>query len=108
MGLTGHLGGGCVKDGPFTYPGFKVNVGSGEPHCLTRDFIPWVLNTFAQQSLVDKVLATPDYTAFAKAMENIPSFDEPNIHGSGHFGVGGILGTLGNAADSPGGKARKH
>jgi tyrosinase len=25
----------------------------------------------------------------------------PNIHGSGHFGVGGVLGQAGNAANSP-------
>lgn len=63
------------------------------------------MNTFAQQSLVDVVLATSDYTAFARAIENVPTFDQPNIHGSGHFGVGGALGTIGDAYNSPGGES---
>lgn len=61
------------------------------------------MNTFADPKLVGEVLAQKDYTAFAKRVENVPSFDEPNVHGSGHFGVGGVLGTIGNAANSPGG-----
>jgi tyrosinase len=61
------------------------------------------MNTFAQQSLVDHVQSQPDYTSFARALENIPAFTEPNIHGSGHFGVGGVLGTIGNQYESPGG-----
>ena len=60
------------------------------------------MNSFADPNLVAQVQAQPDYTSFARAIENIPSFDEPNIHGSGHFGVGGVLGTIGNAANSPG------
>lgn len=99
--LTGRTGGGCVQDGPFTQNQFLVNVPS--PHCLTRDFTPAIMNSFAQQSLVDGVLAAADYTAFARAVENVPSFDQPNIHGSGHFGVGGALGTMGDAYNSPGG-----
>jgi tyrosinase len=61
------------------------------------------MNTFAQQSLADHVQSQPDYTSFARALENIPGFAEPNIHGSGHFGVGGVLGTIGNQNESPGG-----
>lgn len=89
--------------GPFAYPDFKVNVPS--TGCLKRDFTPWIMNYFAQQSLVDHVLSQADYTSFAFAIENVPSFDQPNIHGSGHFGVGGVLGTIGDAYNSPGGKA---
>lgn len=62
------------------------------------------MNYFAQQALVDHVLSQSDYTSFAFAIENVPSFDQPNIHGSGHFGVGGVLGTIGDAYNSPGGK----
>jgi tyrosinase len=70
--------------------------------CLKRDFVPWILNTFADPALVQNVLAQKDYTGFARAIENIPSFDEPNIHGSAHFVVGGVLGTIGNPENSPG------
>lgn len=89
--------------GPFIFPDFKVNVPS--TGCLKRDFTPWIMNYFAQQVLVDHVLSQPDYTSFAFAIENVPSFDQPNIHGSGHFGVGGVLGTIGDAYNSPGGKS---
>lgn len=103
FGLTGRTGGGCVQDGPFTYPAFSVNYPDG-PKCLTRDFIPIIMNTFAAKKNVDVVMATTDYTSFAKAIENEPDFTIPNIHGSGHFGVGGVLGTIGDAYNSPGGK----
>ncbi|XHG06210.1 hypothetical protein AWENTII_009414 [Aspergillus wentii] len=62
------------------------------------------MNAFAQQSLVDHVQSQPDYTSFARAVENIPNFSQPNIHGSEDFGSGGVLGTLGNQAQSPGGE----
>jgi len=91
FGLTGRTGGGCVQDGPFTNVSFMVNY-PGPATCLTRDFIPWIMNSFAQQTLVDHVLAQPDYTSFAKAIENVPDFNFPNIHGSGHFGIGGGVG----------------
>ncbi|OOQ82521.1 monooxygenase [Penicillium brasilianum] len=102
--LTGRTGGGCVQDGPFRKGKFFLNVGQpqGQSDCLRRDWIPWILNYFGRQSLVDHVESQPDYTSFARALENIPSFSAPNIHGSGHFGVGGVLGTLGNSAHSPG------
>lgn len=89
-------------DGPFTYPNFKVNVLLAG--CLKRDFTPWIMNHFARQDLVEYVLSQPDYTSFVFAIKNVPSFDQLNIHGSGHFGVGGVLGTIGDAYNSPGGK----
>lgn len=57
----------------------------------------------ADPKLVVEVLAQPDYTLLAATVEKKQSFTPPNIHASGHFGVGGILGTMGNAAESPGG-----
>ena len=89
-------------NGPFAPPHFVVNVPT--PHCLKRDFVPWIINRFADRNLVEEVLAQPDYTSLARTVEKKQSFDPPNIHASGHFGVGGILGTMGNAAESPGGK----
>lgn len=89
-------------EGPFTKDKFSVNI--PETTCLTRDYVPWIMNTFADPAVVEHVASQPDYTTFVRALENIPSFDEPNIHGSGHFGVGGVLGTLGNVNHSPGGE----
>lgn len=100
--ITGGTGGGCVMDGPFTEDKFSVNI--PETSCLKRDYVPWIMNTFAHPSVVEHVTSQPDYTTFVRALENKPSFDEPNIHGSGHFGVGGVLGTIGNVNHSPGGE----
>jgi tyrosinase len=100
LNITGGTGGGCVKDGSFSPPDFMLNFPTKD--CLRRDFVPWIMNSFADPKLVHNVLAQKNYTSFARAIENIPSFDQPNIHGSGHFGVGGVLGTIGNAANSPG------
>jgi tyrosinase len=90
-------------NGPFAPPNFMVNMPT--PHCLSRDFVPWIINQMADPKLVKEVLAQPDYTSFARMVEKTRSFDPPNIHASGHFGVGGILGTMGNAAESPGGES---
>ena len=102
LNITGNTGGGCVINGPFASPHFTVNVPT--PHCLTRDFTPWILNQMADSKLIEEVLAQPDYTSLARTVEKERNFDKANVHASGHFGVGGILGTMGNAAESPGGK----
>ncbi|KAF1355754.1 monooxygenase [Lizonia empirigonia] len=99
--ITDSTGSGCVQTGPFTPSKFMLNY--PERDCLRREFNPRIMNTFANPALVNDVLAQKDYTSFARAIENVPSFDQPNIHGSGHFGVGGVLGTIGKAANSPGG-----
>ena len=59
----------------------------------------------ADRKLVEEVLAQPDYTSVARTIEKTKSFSPSNIHASGHFGVGGVLGTMGNAAESPGGES---
>ncbi|KAK8139999.1 hypothetical protein PG984_000065 [Apiospora sp. TS-2023a] len=101
LNLTGGTGGGCVRDGAFTPDRFRVNYGP-DPGCLKRDFTPWILNSFADPARVQEVLGQPDYASFARTIEKVPTFDTPNIHGGGHFGVGGVLGTIGNAENSPG------
>lgn len=100
--ISGGTGGGCVTDGPFVPSKFQLSFPSGETDCLKRDFLPSLMNVWADQKLVDGVLEQPDYTSFARNIEMVPSFSVPNIHGSGHFGIGGVLGTAGNAANSPG------
>ncbi|KAF9895128.1 hypothetical protein FE257_000030 [Aspergillus nanangensis] len=100
LNISGGTGGGCVQDGPFREGHFVTNFPTRS--CLKRDFIPWIFNTFGQQSVVDSVQSQPDYATWALAIEGIPSFDVPNIHASGHFGVGGVLGQAGNAYNSPG------
>lgn len=100
-----------MPDGPFTEPNFRVNVfsedGFGAPAgCLRRDFVPHVLNWFGNAPEVANVLAQPDVTSFGFELEGVPTFTRANIHGSGHFGVGGALGHIGDGANSPGGTSR--
>ncbi|KAF2746070.1 monooxygenase [Sporormia fimetaria CBS 119925] len=95
-------GGGCVPDGPFTSDAFMNHYPGPEPQCLRRDFIPSLVNTWETPELVAHVLSQPDYTSFARALEGQKSFKTPNIHGGGHFGVGGVTGIMGDAKNSPG------
>ncbi|RPA75967.1 Di-copper centre-containing protein [Ascobolus immersus RN42] len=108
FGLTGRTGGGCVPDGPFTVANnFTVNINKtdvsrSDPRCLTRDFMPTVATTLIQHSVVTELNAKTNFKDFAYRMEGLPSFDYPNVHGGGHFGVGGVLGTFGDSNNSPG------
>ncbi|KAK6530325.1 hypothetical protein TWF694_003682 [Orbilia ellipsospora] len=104
--IPNRSGGGCVPDGPFASPAFTVNIGPGtsttyNPHCLARDFSRTLMG-WGNQTGINWVWDTPNYGWFARRIENIPDFTVPNIHGSGHFGVGGALGTMGDAYNSPG------
>jgi tyrosinase len=98
--LTGGTGRGCFQSGPFVKEKFSVNYPT--PHCLKRDFMPAQLNVWADPKRVQRVLEQPHYTSMAREVEGTPSFDTPNIHGGGHFGVGGVLGQAANAENSPG------
>lgn len=99
LNITGGTGGGCIPNGPFAAPAFYVNIPSKQ--CLRRDFVPWIMNSFADPQLVTRLLSQPDYTAFARDVERERNFVVRNVHASGHFGVGGVLGQMGDAANSP-------
>lgn len=109
--LTGRTGGGCVQTGAFTQEnGFKVNLNKTDPQrtdpkCLTRDFMEGIARGLLKHEVVDELMVKTDFEGFARRMEGEPSFDYPNVHGGGHYGVGGVLGTLGDAYNSPGGKS---
>jgi len=92
-------GGGCVPKGPFTWPGFSVNLGpfnstSYNPRCLVRDFSR-PLMSWGNQANINWVWDTSDYGWFVHRLENVPVFTIANIHGAGHFGVGGARGQWG-------------
>ncbi|EPS37102.1 hypothetical protein H072_9325 [Dactylellina haptotyla CBS 200.50] len=70
FGIPDRSGGGCVPDGPFTYPGFKVNMGPGNstglgynPHCLTRDFSRPLMK-WGNQTGINWVWDTANYGQF--------------------------------------------
>ncbi|CAN9415346.1 unnamed protein product [Alternaria alternata] len=72
LNLTGGTGGGCYQTGPFTPDKFMAQ------------------------------LEAPDFVTFDRTMQGSKTVFAPNIHGSGHFGVGGVLGQAGDPANSPG------
>lgn len=102
-----RTGGGCVRDGPFTWPNFVLNLGPTKdtsktnPHCLTRDFAPTLAAFNLLESVVDETMSQPDFGSFTRRVESVPSFTVPTIHGGGHFSVGGVLGSISNAYNSP-------
>lgn len=108
LGIEGRTGGGCVSNGPFTSDKFSLALGPGtdynvtNAHCLTRDFAPPVVKDNLVRWVWDEVLTQPDYGHFARRLEALPSWDMKNVHGGGHFGVGGVLGSMGDAYNSPG------
>jgi tyrosinase len=109
LNISGSTGGGCVKDGPFAPPHFTVNV--PKPQCLKRDFVPWIINRFGDKALVDELLAQPDYTSVVWTFEKTRTLTltgPAHVHAAGHFGVGGVLGTMGDATNSPGGMYSSH
>ncbi|EWC44315.1 hypothetical protein DRE_01141 [Drechslerella stenobrocha 248] len=106
FGIPERRGGGCVPRGPFAYPSWTVNLGPGaslayNPRCLKRDFSRPIME-WATNELVNWVMNVSRYEDFAYRLENVPVFTVPNVHGAGHFGVGGALGDLGDVYASPG------
>ncbi|KAF3931414.1 Tyrosinase [Dactylella cylindrospora] len=106
FGVPERSGGGCVPKGPFAWPKWSVNLGPGaslayNPRCLTRDFSRPMM-AWGTTDLVNWVMNVSSYSEFAYRLENVPVFTIPNVHGAGHFGVGGALGALGDVYASPG------
>ncbi|KAI5842479.1 hypothetical protein DFP73DRAFT_515115 [Morchella snyderi] len=108
LGIVGRTGGGCVQDGPFTFDKFKLSLGpshdvnASNPHCLTRDFAEPIALANLVPEVIEEMMSKTTYGAFARRTEGEPSFDVKNVHGGGHFGVGGVLGAIGDAYNSPG------
>ena len=100
---TGRSEGGCGNEGPSTTPYFYINANQTVPSRLIRKFTPSVMNWLANPANVDKVLAEPDYSSFTFELEGLPVFTQATIRGSGHFGVGSVLGMIGDAYSSRGG-----
>jgi tyrosinase len=106
IGLNDRTGGGCVTNGPFA-TNFTLNVGPGSditksnPHCLIRDFCPDTFRSNVGYDTVNEVTQHNTYEAFARRLEGLPGWSMKNFHGGGHFGVGGLLGSMGDSSNSP-------
>ncbi|KAK5658686.1 hypothetical protein OQA88_2083 [Cercophora sp. LCS_1] len=104
--VPGKTGGGCVPDGPFA--NVTVSMGTGKittynPHCLKRDFSPFLVSWTLNSSLVNWVLQAPDFANFdIRSQGDGISVWDMSYHGGGHAGVGGDTGDIGNPYSSPG------
>jgi len=73
------------------------------PHCLIRDFSPYLATWTLNASLVDWTLAASDFAEFdLRAQGDGISVWNMAYHGGGHAGVGGDTGDMGNPYSSPG------
>ena len=77
---------------------------TGHPRCLSRDFSPLYASKNCDKAVLKEVLEQPNYDLMDRRMEGAYGpFPQLSIHGGGHFGVGGILGIMGDFTVSVGG-----
>ncbi len=96
--VPGRTGGGCVTDGPFAGVQDLVHLGPTDgvtynPQCLKRDFSPYFAGRYLGWNQTRLTLAQPDFGAFDQVVQGGPSFEMSGVHGGGHYGVGGTLGS---------------
>ncbi|EWC43835.1 hypothetical protein DRE_07279 [Drechslerella stenobrocha 248] len=103
--VPGRTGGGCVNGGAFQ--NMSVNLGPADSkalnsRCLTRDFSPYFAGRYLQKNETARALTATNFYVFDDLVEGGPSYDASGIHGGGHYGIGGNLGTMGDLYLSPG------
>lgn len=91
---------GCITDGPFANR--NVSLGPGNhtdyrPHCLHRDFSPYLLTFTGNKTKLDWVLEAEDFWNLDHRTEGV-ALGIPNmsIHAAGHQSIGGNVGEVSN------------
>lgn len=65
------------------------------PHCLRRDFSPWLFAMTLNQSVQDWTLTAPDFWHMDRWVEGLSlAVPDIKIHGGGHLAVGGQIGEV--------------
>lgn len=68
---------------------------SYSPHCLRRDFSPWLFSMTLNQSLQDWTLTAPDFWHLDYWIEGLSlGVADITLHGGGHLAVGGQVGEV--------------
>ncbi|KAI9170636.1 Tyrosinase P [Paramyrothecium foliicola] len=103
--VPSRSGGGCVPDGPFA--DWNVSLGLGgslkySPHCLRRDFSPWIFAHAGNIGVVNHALDSSDYFEFNVRAQGRPEPENMTLHGCGHIGIGGNTGDMANLNSSAG------
>ena len=88
--VVGRSGGGCIQDGPFE--NLQTNLGPQNgtalnPHCVTRDFSAFSFRNMSGPAAVEEGMGQLDYGWFDRISES-------TFHSGGHWGVGGLYGTM--------------
>jgi len=104
--VPGRTGGGCVSDGPWAGLSDVVHLGPGpnieyNPQCLRRDLSPYFAARYLGMNQTALTLSQPDFGWFNAVVDGKPDFEASGVHGGGHYGVGGTLGTMGDLFISP-------
>jgi tyrosinase len=96
--LPGRTGGGCVASGPFanlTVPMGPGNSTAATPHCLRRDFTPWLATQTLNRTLADWQLEADEFAVYDRRVQAMDlTLSGITTHGGGHFGVGGMVGEV--------------
>ncbi|KAK7917253.1 hypothetical protein PG985_010861 [Apiospora marii] len=101
-----RTGGGCIEDGPFAHVNISMGPGNHTgytPHCLRRDFSPWLVTQTLNASKLAFVLEAEDFWHLDHRVEGFSlEIADLSLHGGAHLGVGGNIGEMANTYSSPG------
>lgn len=65
------------------------------PHCLRRDFSPWLFTLAGNQSVVDWTLNATDFWHLDAHVQGIGlGIYSMRVHGAGHMAIGGQIGEV--------------
>ncbi|KAI8633915.1 hypothetical protein F5Y19DRAFT_489347 [Xylariaceae sp. FL1651] len=109
--IPGRTGGGCVRDGPFAQ--VPISMGPGNhteytPHCLRRDFSPWLATQTLNTSILESVMDASSYFELDLRIQGVAlGVHFMSLHAGGHLGVGGMIGDVANVYSSPDWASRK-
>ncbi|KAK6843889.1 hypothetical protein PG987_004749 [Apiospora arundinis] len=94
-----RTGGGCLQNGPFadlsTFLGPHNNTEKKGRNCVRRDLAPASLRNMSGPARVVEAMRLPDYGHWERAT------DGATLHPGGHWGVGGLYGSMTDLWASP-------
>ncbi|KAI0851358.1 hypothetical protein F5Y00DRAFT_267959 [Daldinia vernicosa] len=102
--IPGRTGGGCLPNGPFAETNASMGPGRHTeytPHCIRRDFSPWLMLRTLNTSTINFVLNASSYFEFEHRIEGLTlGIEGVSVHSGGHLGIGGMIGDMANTWSS--------
>lgn len=98
--IPDRTGGGCLQNGPFadlsTFLGPKNNTSKRpDRNCVRRDLAPASLRKMSGKDRVAEAMDLPDYGHWERTTDGV------SLHPGGHWGPGGLYGTMTDLFASP-------